>query len=215
MSKALSEYLKAEREKRLRPEGSTFQVKPIKYAKEDDLASMRESMESYRLESEDMVRELENKTKEMFIKQINFPVQKMIHIPVSSDQGGLGTTVKPTAGQVPIANSDGTYTPGTLTQTNLNVVSKVFGDSPFTASSSNDVVLCNCTGGAITVNLPAAATAGSGKVLRVKKTDSSANAVTVEGNGAETLDGALNVSLAVQYQAVTLISDGSNWHAFA
>jgi hypothetical protein len=34
--------------------------------------------------------------------------------PLPTTSGGLGTTVKPTAGQVPIGNADGTYTPGTV-----------------------------------------------------------------------------------------------------
>lgn len=50
------------------------------------------------------------------IEKINsFVVQRSVNIPVTTDQGGLGTTVKPTAGQVPVGNADGTYTPGTVT----------------------------------------------------------------------------------------------------
>ena len=48
--------------------------------------------------------------------------------PVPTTSGGTGTTVQPTAGQVPIGNADGTYTPGTIgggsgTVTSVSVVS--------------------------------------------------------------------------------------------
>jgi hypothetical protein len=36
--------------------------------------------------------------------------------------------------------------------------------------------------------------------------------VTVDGNASETIDGALTYALAVQYQSITIISDGTNWH---
>lgn len=82
----------------------------------------------------------------------------------------------------------------------------------YTALAS-DVLLCDATGGAFTVTLPAAATV-SGQSISVKKTDVSANAVTVDGNGAETIDGATTLSLATQYTAVTLWSDGTSWWVF-
>jgi|GEM_PF-4943119 len=78
---------------------------------------------------------------------------------------------------------------------------------------AGDVLVCDATGGAFTVTLPAAATV-TGSSISVKKTDVSANAVTVDGNASETLDGATTLSLSTQYEAVTLWSDGSNWWVF-
>jgi hypothetical protein len=78
---------------------------------------------------------------------------------------------------------------------------------------AGDVLLCDATGGAFTVTLPAAAGV-TGQSISVKKTDASANAVTVDGNGAETIDGAATLALATRYAAVTLWSDGSNWWVF-
>lgn len=72
------------------------------------------------------------------------------------------------------------------------------------------MILGNAAGGAITVSLPAAA-ASSGKRLTVKKIDASANAVTIDGSGAETIDGAATVSLTAQYQSITIVCDGSTW----
>lgn len=91
--------------------------------------------------------------------------------------------------------------------------SKVSGDSPVTVAATDENVLfrANATGGAITFNLPAAATAGSGFTVGFVKTDSSSNAVTLDGNGAETIGGATTTTLTKQNQAVLIRSDGTNW----
>jgi hypothetical protein len=70
-----------------------------------------------------------------------------------------------------------------------------------------------CTTGGITVTLPVAATVGSGKVVYIKDRDGNANAsnITIEGNGSETIDDSLNLVMNVDYQAVTLVTDGLNW----
>jgi hypothetical protein len=41
--------------------------------------------------------------------------------------------------------------------------------------------------------------------------DSSGNAVTVDGNGAETINGAATKALSTQYETVHIMSDGANW----
>jgi hypothetical protein len=73
--------------------------------------------------------------------------------------------------------------------------------------------LVNATTGGITITLPVAATAGAGKVVHIKDRDASATAnnITIEGNGSETIDGTLTFVITVDYQSVTLVSDGSNW----
>lgn len=93
---------------------------------------------------------------------------------------------------------------------NISVVSKAAADSPYSAAASDDLILCNATAGAITVNLPAAA-ANTGRVIKIKKTDSSFNAVTVDGDGAETIDAAATRLLSTQYEQLAIVSDGSNW----
>ncbi len=90
------------------------------------------------------------------------------------------------------------------------VVSKTNSDSPYTALATDELILCNATGGAITVNLPAAASS-SGKTFTIKKTDSGTNAVTIDGNASETIDGGTTYAISTQYEAVTIVCDGSNW----
>lgn len=75
-----------------------------------------------------------------------------------------------------------------------------------------DFVLADASGAAFTVTLPTAAASGDGGTVVVKKTDASANLVTVDGDGAETIDGAASMTLAVQWESVTLVSSGTAWY---
>lgn len=93
----------------------------------------------------------------------------------------------------------------------LSVVTKAAADSPYTATSSNDVILCNAVAGAITVNLPAVS-GSNRKTFRIKKTDASENAVTIDGASSELIDGAATVTLTEQNESITLVCDGSAWY---
>lgn len=86
----------------------------------------------------------------------------------------------------------------------------VVGDSPYTAALF-PVILANATGGNIAVNLPAAATVNN-RIYHIKKTDSSANTVTIDGASSETIDGETTIVIATQYASVMIICDGTGWH---
>jgi hypothetical protein len=73
------------------------------------------------------------------------------------------------------------------------------------------VLLVNTSGGAITITLPPAAS-NEGLCLYIKDIDSGVNAVTIDGNGAETIDGALTLVLASARGTAKLFCDGSQWH---
>lgn len=95
-----------------------------------------------------------------------------------------------------------------LTLTNISATgyyteTKAVADSPYTLVSEVGYLRCNAVGGAMTVNLPAAI--GKGRLVTIKKIDSSANAVTIDGNSSETIDGATTYSLAAQYDVVQMI----------
>lgn len=92
------------------------------------------------------------------------------------------------------------------TASSTTVVTTVSADTVLT--SLNDVVLVNASGAARTITLPAPS---SGKRISIKKTDSSANAVTISRSSTETIDGNSSVSLSAQYDSYTVISDGTNW----
>ena len=80
----------------------------------------------------------------------------------------------------------------------------------YTATLADETLLCNATGGAFSVSLPTSVGI-KGKRYTVKKTDASANAVTVDPSGAQTIDGAATHGLPAQWDSVTIISDGANW----
>lgn len=78
----------------------------------------------------------------------------------------------------------------------------------YTASVS-DVVLADATSVAITVTI---GSGDSGGVVTVKKTDASANLVTVSGGSGQTIDGNASIIISNQFDSVTFICDGIDWH---
>lgn len=86
----------------------------------------------------------------------------------------------------------------------------VFADSPYTIEECG-VLHVDATGGAVTVNLPAAT---AGFWTEVVKTDASGNAVTVNRDGTDTIEGGTSVSLASQYDKSHLYipsTGGTEW----
>lgn len=73
------------------------------------------------------------------------------------------------------------------------------------------LLLVDASGGAVTVNLPEAA-GSAGRPLVVKKIDAGTDAVTLDGDGAETIDGAATLVLAAQWDSVAIICDGTAWY---
>jgi hypothetical protein len=80
----------------------------------------------------------------------------------------------------------------------------------YTITVADSVILADATSAAFTVNLPTAVGI-TGRQYTIKKIDVSANAVTLDGNGSQTIDGATTRVLSTQYESVKVISDGANW----
>jgi hypothetical protein len=64
--------------------------------------------------------------------------------------------------------------------------------------------------GNTTLTLPAAASS-SGVEFTIKKTDSNATTVTLDGNASETIDGATTFDITEQYASYTVVCDGTSW----
>lgn len=77
-----------------------------------------------------------------------------------------------------------------------------------TLISTQEVILADATTAAFTITLPASS---EGLMYWIKKIDSSANAVTIDGDGSETIDGDTTKILSSQYDAVQLLADGTEW----
>lgn len=82
--------------------------------------------------------------------------------------------------------------------------------SAVTLDSSHANVACDASGGAFTVTLPAIAD-NIGRRYRIKKIDASANAVTVDANGSETVETALTAVLASEGDSITIIPTSAGW----
>jgi len=80
----------------------------------------------------------------------------------------------------------------------------------YTATLNDKIILCDATAGAFTITLPTAV-GNRDKRFIIKKIDSSTNTVTIDGNGAETIDGVATKILQYQYQSIDIISDNANW----
>ncbi len=80
----------------------------------------------------------------------------------------------------------------------------------YTATLTDDTILCDATGAAFAITLPAAASS-TGKVYNIKKIDSSGNAITVDGDGAEVIDNSITKILSAQYDSIQIQSDGTAW----
>jgi hypothetical protein len=119
---------------------------------------------------------------------------------------GTGTTNYGTSGQVLTSSGNGVPTWSTISVT-PNVVNKT---ANYTLTTTDGSVFCSASGGAFTITLPTAVSAG-GKTYSIKKTDSSTNAVVVGTTSSQTIDGNLTQSLAIQNAWITVQSDGANW----
>lgn len=78
----------------------------------------------------------------------------------------------------------------------------------------SELVLADSTAGAFILTLPTAVGA-TGKVITIKKTDSSSNLVTIDGNSSETIDGSTTFVLGNINNFIKIVSDGTNWTIIA
>lgn len=85
------------------------------------------------------------------------------------------------------------------------------GTQTLTKWDINKTIFCPNTA-AHTVNLPAVAGTQAGDRLTFVKTTSDAQAVTLDGDSAETIDGSATLATVdAQYDCVTLVSTGAAW----
>ena len=93
-----------------------------------------------------------------------------------------------------------------------NVLSPVGVD--ITLDQFMRTVPVSAAGGNRIITLPPAASARFRKYT-IKKVDSTPNTVTIDADGAETIDGALSQVLTTQWQGITVQSDGTTWYRTA
>jgi hypothetical protein len=104
----------------------------------------------------------------------------------------------------PVAQLSGVYE-------NRPVISLADASATLTLDHMNRVLLIANTD-ARTLTLPAVATVRAGGWIRVIKTSAAAQAVTLDGNAAETIDGAATYAgIDAQYDCVLLVCAGNEW----
>lgn len=84
---------------------------------------------------------------------------------------------------------------------------------PFTNKTATYTIddqdcIINCTSNTFTVTLPTSVGL-TGQFFVIK--NSGNGIITIEADAAETIDGELFKVLAVQYESITVVSDGANW----
>ena len=137
--------------------------------------------------------------------------------PLAATANSTRMLIGNTAGQVQINNgTTGTYRDlilRNLIGTGNLATGTVSKSADYTATTDDGTIEVNASGAGRTITL-FAASGNAGKILVIKKTDSSANAVTVDANASETIDGATTVSLASQYSTITIQVNaaGTAWH---
>jgi hypothetical protein len=118
------------------------------------------------------------------------------------------------SGQVSLAGNNtwtGTQTYSAAVQFNATVGYKYTATSDaLTLDGTHYMVNVDATAGAKTITLPTAVGC-AGRVYIIRKVDSSANAVIIDGNAAETINGTATYSLTIQYQTASIMSDGAGW----
>lgn len=107
-----------------------------------------------------------------------------------------------------------TPNPGhSITEIDWPVVTKT---GTATLTNSERVVLADATSAAFTLTLPTAAASTPYAIFFIKKIDSSlSNIVTLDGNGSETIDGLLTLTLANRGETIIIQSDGTNWRVLS
>lgn len=84
------------------------------------------------------------------------------------------------------------------------------GLSNFMDVINNDIILCDATSGNIVIDLMPLS-GNFGKKLRFKKSDASANTVTINPNGSETINGLTNYVLINLNQEIDIIAYTDDW----
>lgn len=107
------------------------------------------------------------------------------------------------------AGSPSTY--GTLKASSMIMSGIQTVTTTYVVALADFLVKCDATGGGFPVTLPPASDY-AGRIINIKKIDSSANAITLTPDGTDTIETAATLPISVQYVSITLISDGvSDW----
>lgn len=92
----------------------------------------------------------------------------------------------------------------------LRLAVTTISSSPYAPTNVNEVILVDCSGGNITINLPTAIGA-SGNMFIIKKIDSTANSIIVDPFSTQTIDGSATATFSVPNTTIYIVSNNANW----
>lgn len=129
-----------------------------------------------------------------------------------ANAGAIGTNLTVTKSNTfLIGGSPGSGTEETVSMSGISL--STYGvTGSYTAVSTNTVIMANCASNC-TITLPTAVGI-AGKLYRIKMLNAPSVTVTVATTGGQTIDGSTTQVLTLQYVAIDVISDGSNWEIF-
>lgn len=81
----------------------------------------------------------------------------------------------------------------------------------YTATISDDVILCDASGGSFTITLPAVS-GNSGKSYTIVKTDGGGSLLLIDAASSESINGQERIFLSGQYETMKIICDGAAWN---
>ena len=128
---------------------------------------------------------------------------------VQADAAG---NVNVTSGTVSVSGSevhtDSNFVAGTDYQVPISITTVTGTTHNATATFGTVCVLCDTTANNVTVNLPTAV--GNTAIYIIKKIVA-ANSMIIDGLSTETIDGSATVTIVVENESLTLVSDNTNW----
>jgi hypothetical protein len=98
---------------------------------------------------------------------------------------------------------------GTASIEGLKMAQRTVTAATYTAVVTDYTILCDTTSNSITISLPTAV-GNKGLTYEIKKTVA-ANTLTIDPNGAQTIDGSATIAITAQHEALVVRSDGANW----
>ena len=117
---------------------------------------------------------------------------------------GTGISISAAGSAVTIAAT------GTTTFNYINV-----NTTPYVVTATDDYLSVDCSGGIITVRLPNAPAIGRSYIIKDRTGSSAANNITVTTvGGAVTIDGAVTVTMNTNFEAISVLFNGSNYEIY-
>jgi hypothetical protein len=95
----------------------------------------------------------------------------------------------------------------------INYKTTIVTTTPYTATSSDEVILVDVTSGPKTIMLPTSSGSSPGRALYIKDYSGTSltNPITIKGSPGKLIDGVSFAMLNGGYSHIQVVYDGANW----